>query len=107
MSSLERSKSNPLHLTKAILEHQHDPGVQARQIMDSTKRTDSIPRELPTTEAEVYGDDVLLEEETLSWFDPKKWYPVRLGEVIRERYQVLVKLGFGSVSTVWLCRDLR
>ena len=67
----------------------------------------SPPRQLPPTDAEVYGDDVLLEEESLSWFDPEKWYPVRIGEVIQSRYQVLVKLGFGSVSTVWLCRDLR
>jgi len=70
-------------------------------------KRNSPPRDLPTIEAEVYGDDILLEEETFSWFDPEKWYPVRLGEMIHSRYQVLVKLGFGSVSTVWLCRDLR
>jgi serine/threonine protein kinase len=52
-------------------------------------------------------DDVLLEEEAFSWYDPDNWYPVRIGQVLESRYQVLLKLGFGSVSTAWLCRDLR
>jgi hypothetical protein len=32
---------------------------------------------------------------------------VRLGEVFESRYQVVAKLGHGTASTVWLCRDLR
>ncbi|KAK3326181.1 putative serine/threonine protein kinase [Apodospora peruviana] len=88
---------------KLIMENNSAPRGPA----ETPQRGDPLTRELPTAEAEVYGDDVLLEEETLPWFDPRKWYPVRLGEVIISRYQVLVKLGFGSVSTVWLCRDLR
>ena len=52
-------------------------------------------------------DEVLVEEEGFEWFDPKTWYPTKIGQVFESRYQVLVKLGFGSVSTVWLCRDLR
>lgn len=79
---------------------------RASALTDSDGRA-SPPRQLPTADAEVYGDDVLLEEQTLSWFHPDKWCPIRIGEVIRSRFQVLVKLGFGSVSTVWLCRDLR
>ncbi|KAK3941447.1 putative Serine/threonine protein kinase [Diplogelasinospora grovesii] len=71
-------------------------------------REDSPPRELSTAEPKkVFGDEFLLEEEMHPWFKPEKWYPVRMGEVIDSRYQVLAKLGFGSVSTVWLCRDLR
>lgn len=70
-------------------------------------RGDSPPRPLSIAQAELYGEDILVEEETLAWFDPQKWYPVRIGDVINSRYQVLVKLGFGSVSTAWLCRDLQ
>lgn len=40
------------------------------------------------------------------WYSGEEWYPVRVGQVFKERYQVLGKLFFGSVSTVWLCRDL-
>jgi serine/threonine protein kinase len=49
----------------------------------------------------------LVEEETVSGYNPKHYYPVKLGEVLHERYKIIGKLGFGSASTVWLCRDLQ
>lgn len=33
--------------------------------------------------------------------------PIRIGEVIQDRYQVIMKLGYGAASTSWLCRDLK
>lgn len=48
-----------------------------------------------------------IEEERLPHYDPSVFYPVRIGHVFEDRYQVLGKLGFGSNSTVWFCRDLR
>jgi len=33
--------------------------------------------------------------------------PQQLGDVFDSRYQVVAKLGFGTASTVWLCRDLK
>lgn len=48
-----------------------------------------------------------LEEETLSWYTPDSFYPVKIGEVFQSRYQVIGKLGYGGYSTVWLCRDLQ
>ncbi len=71
------------------------------------KRLSSPPQSISIVANKVFGGDILLEEETLSWYNPEKWYPVRVGEVFRSRYQVVLKLGFGSVSTVWLCRDLQ
>lgn len=72
-----------------------------------TRRERSPPRELPAIgTAEVLPADQLLDEEGFSWYDPEKWYPVRIGDIIKAKFQILVKLGFGSVSTVWLCRDL-
>ncbi|KAE8138845.1 hypothetical protein BDV38DRAFT_61416 [Aspergillus pseudotamarii] len=47
-----------------------------------------------------------LEEETLSWYSPDSFCPVRIGEVFQPRYKVIGKLGYGGYSTVWLCRDL-
>ena len=49
----------------------------------------------------------LVEEETVSGYNPKHYYFVKLGEVLYERYKIIGKLGFGSASTVWLCRDLQ
>jgi hypothetical protein len=48
-----------------------------------------------------------IEEETVPEYVASVYYPTRIGEVIRERYHVVGKLGFGSTSTVWLARDLR
>lgn len=48
-----------------------------------------------------------IEEETLPGYVASRYYPVRIGEVLRDRYQVVGKLGFGATSTVWLARDLR
>ena len=47
-----------------------------------------------------------IEEETLRDYVAAEYYPTRIGEVIKERYQIIGKLGFGSTSTVWLARDM-
>ncbi|KAH9217843.1 putative serine/threonine-protein kinase sky1 [Leptodontidium sp. 2 PMI_412] len=36
----------------------------------------------------------------------EKFYPMTLGEVINKKYKVVAKLGFGSASTIWYCRNL-
>lgn len=48
-----------------------------------------------------------IEEETLPDYVPSRYYPANIGEVLRDRYQIVSKLGFGASSTVWLARDLR
>ncbi|KAE8350529.1 protein kinase [Aspergillus coremiiformis] len=48
-----------------------------------------------------------LEEETLPWYSHENFFPVKIGDVFRSRYQVVGKLGYGGYSTVWLCRDLQ
>ncbi|KAI0470082.1 serine threonine protein kinase, CMGC group [Xylariaceae sp. FL0804] len=47
-----------------------------------------------------------IEEELIPGYVASRYYPVRLGEVYKDRYQVVGKLGFGASSTVWLARDL-
>lgn len=48
-----------------------------------------------------------IEEETIPFYSPDKFYPVRIGEIFGSRYEVVTKLGYGMNSTVWLCRDLK
>lgn len=48
-----------------------------------------------------------IEEETIPNYIASRYYPVRIGDVLRDRYQVVGKLGFGASSTVWLARDMR
>ncbi|EGX91066.1 Protein kinase-like domain [Cordyceps militaris CM01] len=50
--------------------------------------------------------DVPVEEEALPDYLPARYYPVRIGQVLVDRYQVVGKLGFGATSTVWLAHDL-
>lgn len=47
-----------------------------------------------------------IEEETLPEYTASQYYPTRIGEVIKEQYQVIGKLGYGSTSTAWLARDM-
>ncbi|GCB17533.1 abhydrolase domain-containing protein C22H12.03 [Aspergillus awamori] len=53
-----------------------------------------------------YAPDEKVEEEELPDYEARRFYPVRLGEIFQNRYQVGAKLGFGSSSTTWLSRDL-
>ncbi|KAH8747455.1 kinase-like protein [Diaporthe sp. PMI_573] len=77
----------------------------------SRSRTGPVPpRIFPSTGFEVIDSSVKIEEETLSFYDPRMFYPVRIGDVFRERYQVVAKLGWGAHSTIWLdnlCRALK
>lgn len=70
-------------------------------------RSASPPRKFPNSGFKVINDIEKLEEENWDWYKPDLFYPVRIGEVFNSRYQVLGKLGYGSRSTAWLCRDLR
>jgi serine/threonine-protein kinase SRPK3 len=47
-----------------------------------------------------------IEEETVPDYVASRYYPVRIGEVFQDRYQVVTKLGFGIISTAWLARDM-
>ncbi|PFH48019.1 hypothetical protein AMATHDRAFT_150794 [Amanita thiersii Skay4041] len=48
----------------------------------------------------------LVEEEQVPSYDPRKFYPASIGEVLNNRYQLATKLGYGSHLTVRLARDL-
>jgi hypothetical protein len=47
-----------------------------------------------------------IEEETVANYQADQYCPVEVGNIFHSRFQVLAKLGFGTTSTVWLCRDL-
>ena len=67
----------------------------------------SPPRKFPASGFKVISDIGKLEEENWDWYKPGLFYPVLIGEIFQSRYQVVGKLGYGSRSTAWLCRDLR
>lgn len=73
----------------------------------STKIAPLLPRTFPSSGFESIDPSIKIEEETLSFYDPRMFYPVHLGEVFRECYQVVAKPGWGAHSTIWLCHDLQ
>ncbi|KAG6354358.1 hypothetical protein INS49_004375 [Diaporthe citri] len=73
----------------------------------STSRPPSPARVFPSSGFHKFAKSRRVDEESYSWYSPKEFFPVRIGELIRDRYQVITKLGYGTSSTSWLCRDLR
>jgi hypothetical protein len=65
------------------------------------------PREFPPTGFKLIDPSQSVEEEQLPFYNRGEYYPMRIGAVIKDRYQVVGKLGYGTSSTVWLCHDLR
>lgn len=64
------------------------------------------PRTFPSTGFITIPATVKIDEENWPWYRPESYYPVRIGDVLHSRYQILYKMGFGTTSTIWMCRDL-
>ncbi|KIM36880.1 hypothetical protein M413DRAFT_77652 [Hebeloma cylindrosporum] len=77
-----------------------------RALSPSLRNISSIPRTFPTSGFKVVPDSERLEEEKWKWYTPQSFYPVRIGDVLQSKYQVLYKLDYGTTSTIWVCRDL-
>ncbi|KAB8255635.1 kinase domain protein [Aspergillus pseudonomiae] len=48
---------------------------------------------------------IIREENQTPHYDPRKYYPARVGEIIARRYRIISKLGWGANSTIWLAKD--
>jgi hypothetical protein len=48
-----------------------------------------------------------VEEEQVPFYSRDDHYPMRIGAVIKDHYQVVAKLSYGTNPTLWLCHDLR
>ncbi|KAG5998485.1 hypothetical protein E4U52_008076 [Claviceps spartinae] len=64
------------------------------------------PKNFPHDGFERIDESIKVEEETLPFYEEGLFYPVRIGEVIGDQYQVIAKLGYGASSTTWLALDL-
>ena len=68
---------------------------------------DVVPRAFPTTGFKIIPASETVEEEHWPWYTPQSFYPVCTGDVLHSKYQVLYKHGYGTTSTIWICRDLQ
>ncbi|KAF2215355.1 hypothetical protein CERZMDRAFT_110054 [Cercospora zeae-maydis SCOH1-5] len=55
----------------------------------------------------VARSSVRIEEETVRGYKANDYYPVQTGQTFNGQYRTVGKPGYGSASTVWLCRDLQ
>ncbi|GAD91968.1 CMGC protein kinase [Paecilomyces variotii No. 5] len=95
------------HGSLSDLEHQLSAAVYKLHCSSGSEVThQNIIRVFPTAGFELIDTTEFVEEETLPSYNAANYYPVRIGEVLNRRYQVLTKLGYGVTSTVWLCHDL-
>src|SRR5260221_2896620 len=78
-------------------------GVYSRS---ASQLRDVVPRAFPTTGFTIIPASETVEEEHWPRYKPQSFYPVRIGDVLHSKYQVLYKLGYGTTSTIWMCRDL-
>ncbi|VUC31591.1 unnamed protein product [Clonostachys rosea] len=63
-------------------------------------------RKFPSEGFKVIDPAEKVEEERLPFYERQNYYPMRIGQVVEERFQVVAKLGYGTTSTVWLSRNL-
>ncbi|KAK4174703.1 hypothetical protein QBC36DRAFT_191655, partial [Triangularia setosa] len=62
---------------------------------------------VPATGFNVIPPNAIVEEEQFDEFQAGYYYPVAIGQVFDSKFQVLGKLGFGTMSTVQLARNLQ
>nr|VWO94649.1 Cytochrome P450 monooxygenase BOT1 (EC (Botrydial biosynthesis cluster protein 1) (Calcineurin-dependent protein 5) [Ganoderma boninense] len=74
-------------------------GRRLAGLVASRPRPPSPPRPPSTASFETLDPSQRVEEETLSWYNPQAFYPVRIGEVFHSRYQVVGKLGHEDIAT--------
>ena len=60
---------------------------------------------LPRLQPKILPAEIPIEEELVSGYDPRYFYPVNPGDVLDSKYEITAKLGFGGSSTIWLGRD--
>lgn len=72
------------------------------------RRAPLAPLQFPATGFEVVpGSEILEEELYQDALNAGQYYPVQIGDIYAQKYQILGKLGFGTTSTVWLARHLQ
>lgn len=51
--------------------------------------------------------DQKIEQEAHDAISKYRYYPVRIGDIVESKYQIVGKLGYGLGSTVWLANETR
>ncbi|KAK0109461.1 hypothetical protein ONS95_002154 [Cadophora gregata] len=91
-------------LRKSFMRLSHPFCSPARQITSRrTASSSASATSFPTPR--ILPSNVLVEEEKVPGYQPDFYYPAIPGQVLKSRYKILSKLGWGTGSTVWLAED--
>jgi len=71
----------------------------------AVRRRSSRLNPIMNTSSHLLPADAPLEEEKNPDYDPRRFYPARVGETI-QKCEIVSKLGWGTGSTVWLAKDV-
>jgi hypothetical protein len=96
--------------------HSAAPLATYLQNIAKISKDDQMPVQLAATLAEIEEGFAhegavqcqqtgLVGEETLTRFDSKLWFAVRVGDLLCDRYKVLGKVANGGSSTIWFVQD--
>lgn len=69
------------------------------------KLTTRPPSSYSRRYASKFLDHEYAEEERIPDYDPARYCPIELGNMLDDTYTIMVKLGFGGTSTTWLCKE--
>lgn len=80
--------------------------VTSRRSSEPSSQWMCRPKIFPTSGFDLIDPSIEMEEETMFGYNPDNYYPVKQGEILNNRYQIIGKIGYGTTSTVWLAKDL-
>jgi hypothetical protein len=85
--------SIPKVLVTRILQILRQPANSTGLVISASRSPTILPTDIP------------IEEERIPGYDPNRFLPVDPGDILNNRYEIMVKVGWGTSSTVWLARD--
>lgn len=80
------------------------PSISSRSL-SSSRTLRRTPNPFPQDGFDRIDESISVEEEKLPFYEEGLFYPIRIGELIRDQYQIVAKLGYGASATVWLALD--
>lgn len=90
----------------AVQNRSHSPELQGSYEEQQENPADyGIGRQNPAMKPLTMAE-ILMFKSAAFFCNAGGYYPVEIGEIFVDRYQVVKKLGWGHFSTVWLCWDI-
>ncbi|KAF7656874.1 hypothetical protein LDENG_00034690 [Lucifuga dentata] len=92
------------------IKHTPPPASDKTRSPKTPPRPRTPPHSPPYVQLQTHSSELLgsheEQQENPAEYGEGGYYPIEIGEIFIDRYQVVRKLGWGHFSTVWLCWDI-